>query len=70
MQNAANEVTNGLISKTLGKISNKNAISTKMSGSGCACFSLFENEQFAQECYNSNKDDEELQLFCVEVLML
>ena len=70
MQNAANEVTNSLIVKTLGKISNENAISTKMSGSGCACFSLFENEQFAQECYNSNKGDEEIQLFCVEVLML
>ena len=70
MQNAANEITNGLIVKTLGKISNENAISTKMSGSGCACFSLFENEQFAKRCYHSNKGDEEIQLFCVEVLML
>jgi len=70
MQNAANAMTNGLILKTLVKISNKNAISTKMSGSGCACFSLFENEQFAQECYNSNKNDDEIQLFCVEVLTI
>lgn len=69
MQNAANEITNGLIVKTLGKISNENAISTKMSGSGCACFSLFENEQFAKRCYDSNKGDEEIQVFCVDVLM-
>ena len=69
MQNSANEITNGLILKTLGKISHANAISTKMSGSGCACFSLFENEQFARECYNSNKNDCEIQAFCVDVLM-
>ena len=68
MQNAANEITNGLILKTLGKISHANAISTRMSGSGCACFSLFENEQFARECYNSNKGDNDIQAFCVDVL--
>ena len=67
MQNAADEITNGLISKTLKTISNENAISTKMSGSGCACFSLFENEQLAQECRDAINSDN-IQAFLVEIL--
>ncbi len=67
MQNAADALTNGLISKTLKAISHNNAIAVKMSGSGCACFSLFEEKNFAQECRDAINDSA-MQSFLVEGL--
>ncbi len=68
MQKAADEITSGLISSTLRKISHKNAIATKMSGSGCACFSLFTEKSSATECYNLAENNGDIEVFIAPIL--
>jgi 4-diphosphocytidyl-2-C-methyl-D-erythritol kinase len=62
MQEIANEITNGAIAKALQQVKHKNALSVKMSGSGCACFAIFEDESYANECFE-NVDKENFLVF-------
>ena len=68
MQETANVLTNGLISRTIHAISHGKSMATRMSGSGIACFSLFGEESHAQECLKNAVKFKEINAFLTHLV--